>query len=333
MLASTLPSALERGSLDLCQLKRFWAAIQLNDSDALSTDYHKNRLLFDALGAGFHQGLNFLYAHQPTFEEFEHWITSVVGQPSNDTIQRFNNYFLDLPPPAIIQEKLKKIDHYPNALNAEQLNSWHRNGYTVVKNAVDLNACKAAEQAIWQYIKAAPEKPESWYGKNDSQIMIELIQHPALQNNRDNIRIHKAFSQLWGTSNLWCSADRCSFHPPQKPGYPFPGPDLHWDMDLRQPETFSTQGILYLTNTPEEQGALTLVPGFHHKLKDWLADLEDNQDPQQQNLHALGSKAIAANAGDLIIWHHALPHGSRPNLTQQPRIAQYINFYPFNFKS
>nr|WP_246483388.1 phytanoyl-CoA dioxygenase family protein [Paenacidovorax monticola] len=32
--------------------------------------------------------------------------------------------------------------------------------------------------------------------------------------------------------------------------------------------------------------------------------------------------------GDLIIWHHALPHGSRPNTTRQPRLVQYINLFP-----
>ncbi|MGZ0787900.1 phytanoyl-CoA dioxygenase family protein [Pseudomonas saponiphila] len=37
---------------------------------------------------------------------------------------------------------------------------------------------------------------------------------------------------------------------------------------------------------------------------------------------------MAAKAGDLIIWHHALPHGASPNRGTLPRMVQYINFYP-----
>jgi len=145
--------------------------------------------------------------------------------------------------------------------------------------------------------------------------------------NRRTERIHRAFAQLWGTADLWVTADRCGFHPPQRAGHPFPGPDLHWDLDFSAPLAFGTQGILYLTDTPAEQGALTLVPGFHRRLPEWLASLPPGADPQQQDLHALGSIPVGARAGDMVIWRDALPHGSRPNLGTRPRIVQYINLF------
>jgi ectoine hydroxylase-related dioxygenase (phytanoyl-CoA dioxygenase family) len=37
---------------------------------------------------------------------------------------------------------------------------------------------------------------------------------------------------------------------------------------------------------------------------------------------------IAGRAGDLVIWHDAIPHGSRPNRASLPRIVQYIRMYP-----
>jgi ectoine hydroxylase-related dioxygenase (phytanoyl-CoA dioxygenase family) len=37
---------------------------------------------------------------------------------------------------------------------------------------------------------------------------------------------------------------------------------------------------------------------------------------------------IAGRAGDLIIWHQALPHGATPNLCTLPRIVQYLNMFP-----
>ncbi len=321
------------GELNLYQLKRFWHTIQENNQSITHQDYHINRLLLSALGIGLHQGLFYLYTERPTFQQFELWIKHNAVLLSDEVVQRFNHAIVHAPLSKVTAEKFKFIDEHPDVLDRADLEHWQEFGYVVVKNAVSIEGGRAAEQAIWQHIQATPDEPSTWYGKNNSQIMVELIQHSALQHNRNNIKIHKAFSQLWGTTDLWCSADRCSFHPPQKAGYDFPGPDLHWDMDLNKPDSFCTQGILYLTDTSAEQGALTLVPGFQHKLQEWLTNLDKHQDPQQQDLHALGSKAIAAQAGDLIIWHHALPHGSRPNVTQQPRIAQYINFYPFNLKN
>ena len=122
--------------------------------------------------------------------------------------------------------------------------------------------------------------------------------------------------------------DRVGFNVPERPGWTFPGPDLHWDVSLKTPIPFGTAGILYLTDTPPEQGAFTLVPGFHRRVDEWLANLAPGADPRQQDLHALGSMPIGGRAGDLIIWHHALPHGSRPNRGTQPRMVQYIAMFP-----
>ena len=36
---------------------------------------------------------------------------------------------------------------------------------------------------------------------------------------------------------------------------------------------------------------------------------------------------IPAAAGDLIIWHQALPHGASPNRSDRPRLAHYVNMY------
>ena len=67
------------------------------------------------------------------------------------------------------------------------------------------------------------------------------------------------------------------------------------------------------------------------KLEKWLKDLPEDTNPRTVNLDA-EAVPIAANAGDFVIWHHALPHGSSPNRAAYPRIVQYINMYPLAFK-
>ena len=49
---------------------------------------------------------------------------------------------------------------------------------------------------------------------------------------------------------------------------------------------------------------------------------------QQQDLHTLGAKPIAVEAGGFIVWHQTLPHGNSPNKAKDPRIVQYITMYP-----
>jgi ectoine hydroxylase-related dioxygenase (phytanoyl-CoA dioxygenase family) len=51
-------------------------------------------------------------------------------------------------------------------------------------------------------------------------------------------------------------------------------------------------------------------------------------DPRELNLYELGPAPIAGKAGDLIIWHQALPHGSSPNSAARPRVAQYLSMRP-----
>jgi hypothetical protein len=330
---SKIPHSTDVGTLNIPHLKRLWFSIleQRKGRVTLRENEHElDRLVLDVLGLGLGQTMNYLFNHAPSFEHFEAWIIRTAGKPDALVTDKLNAYFNRQSYNATITEQLAAIANMPPVFTQEELKVWEENGYIILKNAISQAACKQAEEAIWQWLEASPDHLASWYQHQEKHgIMVELIQHPALADNRKASRIHKAFSQLWENTDLRVTADRCGFHPPQTEAYPFPGPDLHWDINFNEPLTFGTQGILYLTDTPDKQGALTLVPGFHKKLGNWLNNLAEGVDPQQQDLHSLGAKAIGANAGDMVIWHQWLPHGSRPNLGDQPRIVQYINYLPF----
>jgi phytanoyl-CoA dioxygenase PhyH len=216
-------------------------------------------------------------------------------------------------------------------LSAEDRAFWEENGYVIVRNAVPLENCKAAEKAVWEFLGMDPNDPESWYPDPPRRgIMVEIYQHQALWDNRQCPRVHQAFSEIWGTEKLWVSFDRASMNPPERPDYNFPGPWLHWDMSLDMPVRLKVQGVLYLADTPGNQGAFTCIPGFHRKLEDWLQNLPADADPRKiiREQGQPAAKPIEGNAGDLVIWHSALPHGSSPNSAQRPRMAQYITMFP-----
>ncbi|MEO7062636.1 MAG: phytanoyl-CoA dioxygenase family protein [Dokdonella sp.] len=331
-MSHSLPSSNTVGSLGVPHLKRLWAAAMSARTGAAlhrQGEARLDRCVLDALGIGLHQMWNYLMFTAPTFEDFEAWVVATAGCPDALSVKRLQAAVSGAPPPKTVQVWLDAVEASAPVLTEDDLAFWKVNGYVVVPQAVSEDVRREAEKAIYAHVNAMPDDRESWYrGDGRHGIMVELIQHPALQAARRSPRIHKAYAQLWGSADLWVSADRCGFHPPQRKNCSFPGPDLHWDLDFAQPLTFETQGIVYLADTPTAQGALTVVPGFHKRLLDWLARLPADTDPQQQDLHGLGSVPVAGRAGDMVIWHAWLPHGSRPNLGERPRVVQYINMMP-----
>jgi len=289
---------------------------------------HLDSLVIHAVGLGLEQAMQHLYRAGPTFEEFEAFILATAGPVDPAKAARINAVVAgdDCPPQA--RARLDAVASAEPVLTAEDLALWEREGYVILHDAVAPEACSDSARLIWSHLAASPDDPSGWYAERSHGIMVQLFQHPALSANRSSARIHKAFSQLWGTADLWVSTDRVGFNPPERPGFEFPGPDLHWDVSVYPPVPFGTQGILYLTDTPPEQGAFTCVPGFHRRIADWLKTLPAGADPRRQNLHALGSRPIGGRAGDLIIWNQALPHGSSPNRGVRPRLVHYINMYP-----
>jgi ectoine hydroxylase-related dioxygenase (phytanoyl-CoA dioxygenase family) len=149
-----------------------------------------------------------------------------------------------------------------------------------------------------------------------------------LEAVRRSPRIHKAYAQLWGTADLLVTTDRCGFNPPERGAWAFPGPHLHWDVPAVPPVAFGTQGLVYLTDTAVNGGAFVCAAGFHRRIDDWLAS-----DPARQHVNPprdeqLVGRPVPGRAGDLIIWHQALPHGSSPNRNTSPRIVEYVNLLP-----
>jgi hypothetical protein len=278
--------------------------------------------------------LQYLGRSAPSYEQFERWILEKTGgHLAPDRVERINATISGAAYSESLQNALKEIEESEPVLTPEDMAFWGENGYVVVHDAVPYDNCLAAEQAVWEFLGMDAEDPDTWYQRQDScGIMAQFFHHPALTANRSSRRIHKAFAQIWGTADLWMSIDRVSFNPPEREGWPFPGPHLHWDTRLALPIPFDVSGLLYLTDTTAEQGAFTCVPGFHRRIADWLQSLPPDVNPRTQDLERLGPTPIAGKAGDLIIWDRALPHGSRPNHADRPRIVQYITMYSSKVK-
>ena len=319
----------EHGKLGISYLKKIWSStmLQKRGMEDEKTQLLQNYVsaVFDALGIGIEPTYQFLFQESPSFESFEDWIIE-NGNISAEMIELFNSA-ISSPDSGFENMKIEDL-----VLDSDSLRQWNEEGYIVISNAISKDDCEASVSAIHDFLQIDPNDNSTWYNEHSSKqgIMVQLFHHEQLNKNRFSKNIQKAYRQLWQRNDLMVSMDRMSFNPPENQKFKFPGPDLHWDVSLKRPIPFGLQGLLYLTETPENQGAFTLVPGFHRKIDAWLENLPDNVNPRECDLHQLGSKPISGNAGDFIIWNQMLPHGSSPNSGTKPRIVQYINYQPLN---
>ncbi len=323
------------GSLGVAHLKRIYersiAGRRGEFIQRTEVEWRQDNVVLAGLGLPIETTFTYLMQFGPTFEEFEKWIAEQNGgrvDPAN--IERIDRALAGEPCDAATAKFLQSIDESNDVLTADDLDFWDKNGFVIVRGAISREQARASEIAVWDVLDMSPDDPATWYDRPVGKgIMMEFYHHPALEANRRSPRICKAFAQLWKTSDLWASIDRTSFNPPEQGSYHFQGPHLHWDSSLALPHYFGTQGIIYLCDTPAAQGALRLVPGFHRELPDWLASLPPGTNPREVDLTAR-AVPVAANAGDLIIWHQALPHGASPNRGVYPRIVQYLNMFPLD---
>jgi hypothetical protein len=227
-------------------------------------------------------------------------------------------------------------------LSKENWSFWQENGYVVIPNAVQQENLDRMVETIWQFLYMDPDDSETWYKhkpytRDDrcSPIsgagMVEMYQHQALWDNRQHPKIHQAFSEIWDDEKLWVSLDRANMKPPARDDRPEWGHQgmIHWDMDTtKRPIQFGVQGVLYLTDTAENQGGFQCVPGFNNTFEEWVKTQPEDRNPHQPDLADLQVKSIAGKAGDLLIWHKLLAHGNGHNTSDKPRLAQYITMSP-----
>jgi hypothetical protein len=319
-----LAASTETGSTGIYHLKRLWSkafagpdvANQFPDEAPL------DNALINILGIGLLPTYRFLHEQKPDFKSFEQWVTAHAnGHIDEETIQQCNALFKNQP----LQQQSITAD----VLTPEEIIFWETNGYVIIKNAVSTDDCAASRKAIMQYLEMDEDDAATWYKHSHAiqGIMVPLYRDTAIDKNRNSLKIKKAFEQLWNRTDLIVTTDKCGFNPPETATFTYKGIGLHWDVSLATPIPFGTQGILYLTDTAANQGALTVVPGFHKNIENWLHQLPAHTNPRQTDLSAFGPTPIAANAGDFIIWNHKLPHSSSPNKATLPRIVQYINWY------
>jgi hypothetical protein len=287
------------------------------------------RVLLDTLGLGIEQTMLKL-GSRPAWTAFTAWAEATAGPADPAAIDRYHAWYEGRETPAKEQARQAALMATPPIFSDAEIDAWDRDGVVVLRQAISSEEAAAIASHLWRLKGASADDPSTWYARHANGIMVPEFQHPTMMVPRRSARLHRAFAQLYGHADLMVSTDRLSFNPPERGDYTFPGPHLHWDTSLAAPIPFETQAILYLTDTPAEQGALQVVPGFHRRLAEgWLESL-GGRTPRDVDL-SREAVPIAGGAGDLVIWRQELPHGASANAGARPRLAQYVTMYPMSW--
>lgn len=290
--------------MEIDLVNNFWKR-SLSPTNPIDTWAEEVQFLYQS-GISIEVAIAYLYNQKPSLEEFTNWIqqhsiSSAIITENNDDV--FSN---------------------------EDLAFWNQNGYIVLKNAISKSACQATCDAIWRFLGKSQDDESSWYRSHQAQsgMMVHFSDHPTLNANRNSTRIQKAYEQLYQSKAIYKTIDKVSFNPPINEKYHFMGSDLHWDVSLHLPIPFRLQGLIYLSDCGANDGAFHCVPSFHHEIENWMNTIPKNTNPREFALQSLKPIPIVGEAGDMVIWHQALPHCATSNYGSTPRMVQYLTYFP-----
>ena len=221
----------------------------------------------------------------------------------------------------------------------DQWNFWIENGYVVIKNAISKQQAAKTASFLWEFEEKNPNDKSTWYTSPRAEMqmkelagtgMVEVYNNSHLWSNRQEKRVYDSFVDIWGTDKLWVTIDRANLNFPIRPGFEYKG-FIHWDYDpATKPQ--NVQGVIALADqTDQNMGGFQCIPWLFKNFDKWKLTQPKNRDYFKPDISGLEDKIVKVplEAGDLLIFHSAQPHGIRPNLTDDKvRIAQYISMMP-----
>ena len=215
-------------------------------------------------------------------------------------------------------------------LSQEHIDRFRREGWLIVPGIVPESLCRDVIYTIINYLGLNLKDPESWYKRKQAGHGIVPLHHPqSLWNIRQLPVIHEIFSDLYGDERLWVSMDRVSYKPPGgHQSRDWEQAPIHWDCDPWRFKDYSIQGLVYLTDTSESQGAFCCVPSIFHRLDDWLEENRGNDLARYPKVDKSDIMSVEGPTGSLVLFNRLMPHSSLLNQSAEPRFVQYLAMDP-----
>jgi hypothetical protein len=253
----------------------------------------------------------------------------VVGKPGDNKLT-----------PTILREPLRSITKkLPlRVLSPEDFKHWQTYGFVVVKQAVPPANVAALKKLLWGFQEMDPNDVSTWDAAQlrnhamkelNNSGMVEIYNHQALWDNRQEQRVYDAFVDIWDDEKLWVTIDRANLNTPNKGNRTFTG-FIHTDVDTTlDPLPVNVQGVLSLVDVDPEMGGFQCVPELFRTFEEWKKRQPEGRDGFAPDVEGFEVYPVPMKAGDLMIFNSLLAHGIRPNTSSdRARMAQYISMTP-----
>ncbi len=208
------------------------------------------------------------------------------------------------------------------------LEAWERDGFLVVRGLFD--ADEMARVAAWaEEVRALPEEPgrHMVYYEDDllnpGRRVVQRIEnlydhHDGFRALFDGEKLRGAVGELFGEPAVLFK-DKINYKLPGGDGFkPHQDQQAGWSAYA---DLFIT-ALVSIDQATVENGCLELCPGRH---KEGLIGPEwEPLEPDGQN--GLAFTPCPTEPGDVVFFDSYAPHGSGPNLTDEPRRILYITY-------
>ena len=234
-------------------------------------------------------------------------------------------------------------------LSTEQLNQFEEKGYLLLSGLIPKETVKKAEQAMWHSMGMDADNPATWEHfkrpfltgfyfqqmSNENRIELFGLSHPDILacSTPDYLTVLKQLAERYPNiphcrsqqpDAIWAMNQF-----PIETEWSQPKPHLdghHRDLRL-DPGTFRTASITYLTDANPQQGTTIIWSEGPHRIREFR-----KKNPQISNhvrdFHKVFAKLdmgepteIVAEQGDVLFFHHLLPHSGTLNVGTSPRFA------------
>ena len=242
--------------------------------------------------------------------------------------------------PAAAREPLRLIRKKLalRVLSEADFEHWQTYGFVVIEQAVPGANVEALKNLLWEFQEMDPNDISTWSAPQlrdhamkelNNSGMVEIYNHQALWDNRQEQRVYDTFVDIWDDERLWVTIDRANLNTPNKNRRAFGG-FIHTDVDTTlDPLPVNVQGVLSLVDADSETGGFQCVPELFRTFEDWQIRQPKSRDGFKPDIEGFGVSPVPMKAGDLLVFNSLLPHGIRPNTSENKvRMAQYISMNP-----
>lgn len=225
-------------------------------------------------------------------------------------------------------------------LSRVQRERFARNGFVVLRNAVPQTLLDKAHSVVsetvpedlndFEAMAGGPEDRHYWNDLDDMAPFRPLNDH--LQEYAEELvgtgqlASPGEFAQVairYPTGKFPGDSDR-----PMTTTHGNPHVDIFDESGGLQP--FTIAATTYLSDVQPRGGGLTVWPGTHWRVAEYLSEhgLETFSNEQvKQILHPQSSPfEVCGPAGTVVLWHNLLVHTGGCNLGREPRIASFTRF-------